>query len=82
LSEKTAFTSQEIGYRWHITIDKELRIETGAKYPDKTTIHASLEGHEDTVAQASAAINAAKKTLESLTKEEEAGGDKNAEKED
>lgn len=73
-------THQEVGYRWHIALDKELRTMTGAKYPDKTSIHASLEGHENTVKEANDAINAAKKTLEKLTSEPE-GGDQNDQKE-
>jgi hypothetical protein len=71
LSETAAVTKQEIGYRWHITIEKELRTSTGAKYPDKTVIHATLEGHEDSFQAAEKGIETAKTTLEKLTKNPE-----------
>jgi hypothetical protein len=69
MSEKTVTESREVGYRWLVSIDKELRTETGAKYPDKTEIHATLEGHEQDADTAVKNLENAKKVLKDLTKE-------------
>jgi len=52
LIEQKIVTEQTIGFSYHVTLEKELRTNTGAKYPDKTVIKASLGGHVDTIAEA------------------------------
>jgi len=60
---------RDIGFRFHVSIDKELRTETGAKYPDKTVVHASLEGHEETYDAAVESLKTAKQELLKLVEE-------------
>lgn len=67
--EKQVVTNQTVGYRWHISIERELRTESGAKYPDKTVLHATLEGNEDSYDKAKESLTSARKFLEEATKE-------------
>jgi hypothetical protein len=46
--EKTIVEKREVGFRWRISIDKELHVESGTRTPDKVTLHGSLEGHWET----------------------------------
>lgn len=61
-------TKQEIGFRWHITIEKEQRkyATDCVKFPDKIMVHASLEGHADTYDLAFADLKQAKGNLNSV----------------
>lgn len=70
--EKTTVEQKQIGYRWHITIDRELRVANAAskQYPDKINMHASLEGHEETRQAAIDALATARTALEAATKEQ------------
>lgn len=72
--EKKEVTTQAIGFSFHVSIEREIRTVTGAKYPDKTLIKASLGGHADTSDQAKTLLNEAtkeiKKQLEELAKTE------------
>jgi len=69
--EHETITKQEIGFRWHISIEKETRKDTSAKYPDKIVVHVSLEGHNDTYDQAYADLRQAKGNLNSVLQEAE-----------
>jgi hypothetical protein len=46
MTEKSTVENRDVGHRWHISMEKELRIETGAKFPDKTVVSVSLEGNK------------------------------------
>lgn len=48
MSEKQDVVTRRVGFGFSITVEKELREETGAKYPDKTVVKASIEGNADT----------------------------------
>ena len=60
MSTKQELESKRIGFAFSFSIEKELRVETGAKYPDKTLIKGSLEGNADTYDEAVALLNKAK----------------------
>jgi hypothetical protein len=71
--EKTIVEKREVGFRWHISIDKELHVESGTRTPDKVTLHGSLEGHCETYDFALADLSQATTNLKALLKE--AGND-------
>ena len=62
-------TEQTIGFSFHVTIERESRTETGAKYPDKTVVKASLGGHADTLDEAKARLKDAVKMVREQLKE-------------
>ena len=47
-SELKQIETKRIGFAFKISVEKETRIETGAKYPDKKIVKAELEGNADT----------------------------------
>lgn len=47
-------------------MERELRLETGAKYPDKTVVHASFEGYEANYEDAKKTMLIAKAELERI----------------
>jgi len=57
---------KDIGYRFHVSVDKELHVESGTRTPDKITIHASIEGNTDTYEEA---ISELKESKENIMKE-------------
>lgn len=69
MSQKESIETKAIGYRFHFTMDKELRDETGAKYPDKTNVHASIEGHTDTLEEAKKQLGLSKLAVEKALRE-------------
>jgi len=69
VSEVSKVERREVGYRFHIAVDKELRTETGAKYPDKTQVHASLEGHADSFEEAVKQLRDAKVKVNEVLRE-------------
>lgn len=52
MTEKTEITNRTIGFSFHVSLEREIRTATGAKYPDKTIVKASLGGHAETFKQA------------------------------
>ena len=74
MSERKEVETREVGYRWHITLDREVRIANAAskQYPDKINLHAALEGHEETRDAAISALEAARAALEKATAEKPA----------
>lgn len=48
MAEEKTITQQAIGYGFSVSIEREIRTDTGAKYPDKTVVKASLSGHANT----------------------------------
>jgi|GEM_PF-3799821 len=64
MSETQEITQKTVGFSFHITIEKEKRVETGAKYPDKLITKASLGGHTETFGEAVQTLKRA--TLEVL----------------
>lgn len=52
MSVNQTIEKKEVGYRFHVAVDRELHVESGTRTPDKITIHASLEGHTDTYEEA------------------------------
>lgn len=71
MSERSVVENRNVGARWFISLEKELREETGAKYPDKTVIHCSLEGFEADYESARCSLENAKLQLEKLIVEAE-----------
>ena len=64
MSEKTEVTNRYVGFHFDIKIEKEIRTETGAKYPDKSVYVASLSGNAETFMEAVAQLHFARKELE------------------
>ena len=70
MSEKTIVETKRVGFSFSVSIEKELRTETGAKYPDKTLIKGSIEGNADTYDDTVALMKKAKKELMNLKPED------------
>ena len=69
--EVSQIWTTQTGYSFKIEIEKEIRTETGAKYPDKTVMKAYITGNTEDLAETVAAIEKAKKELlKQLTIEE------------
>lgn len=62
-TEEQTVTQKVIGFSFHVSVEKEIRIETGAKYPDKTIVKASLGGHADTYTDAIGQLKTATETV-------------------
>ena len=67
--EMTVVEKREVGFRWHISIDKELHQESNTRTPDKVTLHGSLEGHADTYELCLADLSQATTNLKALLNE-------------
>ncbi|MGD0646337.1 MAG: hypothetical protein ABSA75_15710 [Candidatus Bathyarchaeia archaeon] len=65
MEEKTIIENRSSGS----AREKELREETGAKYPDKTVVHVSLEGFESDYEAARLSLKKAKLQLEKVVDE-------------
>lgn len=63
MAEKTEVVNRTEGYSFHITVEREIRTETGAKYPDKSVVTASLGGNAPSF---EVAIEQAKKAREAI----------------
>ncbi len=70
-------TKMEIGFRWHIAVDREVQrppgyfhgVEVASRSSDKETIHASLEGHAETYDAACSQLEEAKEKVRSVVAE-------------
>ena len=72
MMETSQVWTTQTGYSFKIEIEKEIRTETGAKYPDKTVMKAYITGNTKDLAETVTAIEKAKKELlKQLTIEEE-----------
>lgn len=72
MNEQQTVTQQAIGFSYSVTIEKELRTNTAAKYPDKTVLKATLSGHADTHDMAAVGLRDASKTVKKQISELEA----------
>lgn len=70
-SQIQEITQKTVGFSFHISIETEKRIETGAKYPDKVVTKASLGGHSDTYEGAVANLKKASEEIRKQIKEVE-----------
>lgn len=61
--ELKAITQKAIGFGFSVSIEREIRVETGAKYPDKTLVKASLSGHADSYEEATTMLGEATKAV-------------------
>lgn len=69
MSEKKEVTQQAIGFSFNVQVEREIRTDTGAKYPDKTTVKAGLSGHAATFEDASQLLeNATQAVLDKISK--------------
>ena len=73
--EVSQIWTTQTGYSFKIEIEKEIRTETGAKYPDKTVMKAYITGNENTLAETVEALAAAKVLLMNQLTVEEAKAD-------
>ena len=44
--------NKTVGFSFRLVIEREVRVDSGTKYPDKTVIKAELGGHADTYDEA------------------------------
>jgi len=63
MSVKQEVETKRIGFGFSLSIEKEIRTETTAKYPDKTVLKAGLEGNADTFDEAVELLNRAKEEI-------------------
>lgn len=71
--ELKAITQKTIGFGFSVSIERELRTETSAKYPDKTVVKASLSGHSETYEEASSMLGEATKAVKEKIEQLEKG---------
>lgn len=69
MSEKQEVTTKTIGFSFSVSIEQEVRIDTGAKYPDKTVVKAALSGHADSYDEAVANLKTASQAVKEQIKE-------------
>lgn len=70
-------TKMEVGFAWHISIEREMQrapgyfsgVESTSRSSDKETIHASLEGHHETYDGALADLQQARDNLKGVLDE-------------
>ena len=54
----------EVGYSFHVGIEEEIRVETGAKYPNKKIVKASISGHVDNMGLIGVALSSAREKVQ------------------
>jgi len=64
-------SNMTVGYSFHLKIERETRVDTGLKYPDKTVVSASLIGNASSLEEASKEIELAKQTILRLIEKKE-----------
>jgi len=69
VSEKKEVTTETVGYSFNITIERETRTATTAKYPDKQIIKASVGGHGATLDDVTKQLVAATAVVKKQVKE-------------
>ena len=70
MSEKQVVETKKVGFSFSVSIEKELRSDSGQKYPDKTIIKGSIEGNTDTYDETVALMKKAKTELMNLKPED------------
>jgi len=66
LSEETIVTNKHVGYSFSVSIEKETREKTDAKYPDKTVVSARISGNEESFEAVQKRLDAAKKEIKKV----------------
>lgn len=69
MSETKSITQKAIGFSFSVSIEREVRNATSAKYPDKTIIKASLGGHAETMDDATEHLKKATELVRKQTQE-------------
>jgi len=69
MSEEKSVTQKSIGFSFYVSIEREIREETGAKYPDKTVVKASLGGNADTMEEVTENLKNATELVRKQTQE-------------
>ncbi|MBA7595187.1 hypothetical protein ES703_02146 [subsurface metagenome] len=69
MSEEQSVTHKTVGFSFNVSIEREVRVETGAKYPDKTVVKASMGGNAETMAEATDNLKKATELVREQTKE-------------
>jgi len=69
VTEKTEIVNRAEGYGFHITVEREIRTETGAKYPDKSVVTATLSGNDPSFEATTEHIKKAREAIEELLAE-------------
>ncbi len=66
MTERSEIVNKTAGYSFHIKIEKEVRTETGAKYPDKSVVSATLSGNDESFDAVVQHVKEAKKTIDEV----------------
>lgn len=66
MAERTEVVQKTEGFAFSITIEQEIREETGAKYPDKKIIKATLSGHSPEFNEAISELQQSKEKIEAI----------------
>ena len=66
MGEQTEVTHRSTGYSFNISIEREERITTGAKYPDRNVTTVKVGGHADTFKDCMSQLSQAKQEVEKL----------------
>ena len=70
MSAKTEVETRKLGHAYSVSIEREIRTSTEAKYPDKTIIKASLEGNTETYEEAVTKLKDSAKAILEIKPEE------------
>lgn len=69
MTEEKEVTTKTVGYSFSITIERETRTATTAKYPDKQIIKATVGGHGATLDDVTKQLEAATEVVKKQVKE-------------
>lgn len=69
MSEEITVTNKHVGYSFSLSVEKESRVETGAKYPDKQVVSARLGGNTETFEDAVEQLKKAKQKIDEVLKD-------------
>ena len=69
MSERTEVVNKTVGFSFYIKIEREIRTETGAKYPDKSLVTANLGGNADSFEEAVKRLKQARAEIDAVLTE-------------
>lgn len=71
MSEETTVTNKHVGYSFSLSVEKEIRVETGAKYPDKQIVSARVGGNTESFDDAVEQLKKARQKIDEVLKNKE-----------
>jgi len=64
VSERTEVINKTVGFSFYVKVEREIRTETGAKYPDKALVTANLGGNADSFEEATKRLKEARAAID------------------